>query len=242
MTRWDPGAEAHLLERARFLDAEGHVAYLRSMIGDAWHANLDRHDPKALGDTTRGLALLTAENISARLARDAAPGGRLWGTGVRLIAPNGATRLLVDGATYSVIKAPSRTVHSPDWQSDFDWTGRPTRFAAADENDRSWLPGVRPVDRDPLFEFTQGPQAPKHAFVVWAGFMAPMPTTAGWLGFPSNGSSPWSAVVELWRDRADDRVERLLEPAASETFDSLPTVEPVLRARPPQPDQNEAAR
>lgn len=212
MAEWDSAAASRLEQVADELRLAEVVDVVREEVRGTWLANLERYEPRELGDTPQLLGLLCAGNISQRVARRCAAGSGSPASklkdqaSVRASLPDGSLLVEACGVELQVRKAPGENLQ-PDWK-DFSWQEADgvRRHAAAAANSRAYRPaasdqdGRPPALPDGLWAL-EDPQALRHVIVVWAG-AAEGELTAGWLGFPCLGNPGWFAITPLWRDTA----------------------------------------
>lgn len=251
-SKWDSGAAERLAQVAADLRDVGVVDVLAREVRVTWSANLQRYEPRELGDTPQLLGLLCAGNIGQRVVRcypelAASPGASPLA--VRASLPDGSLLVSARGIELQARKAPGSTLE-PDWSA-FSWeeSAGVRRHAAAGANSRSYRParsdqrGRAPLLDDGGLWPLDDPAALRQVTLVWAGALDGE-RTAGWLGFPCLGNPAWFAVVELWTDvggvlPADTRPAPQGSPDRSDTFENRPTP-PLglgLRARPGQEEQ-----
>lgn len=251
VSEWDSGAAERLAQVAADLRGVGVVDVLAREVRATWSANLQRYEPRELGDTPQLLGLLCAGNIGQRVVRcypelTAAPGTAP--SAVRASLPDGSLLVSTCGVELQARKAPGSGLE-PDWSA-FSWeeSAGVRRHAAAAANSRSYQPpksdqrGRAPLLDDGGFWALDDPAALRHVTLVWAGAVDGE-RTAGWLGFPCLGTPAWFAVVELWTDLGgaqpgDPRSGPLNSPDGSDTFENRPTPPLGLGLR-PRPGQEE---
>lgn len=246
-SEWDSGAAERLAQVAADLRDVGVVDVVAREVRATWSANLQRYEPRELGDTPQLLGLLCAGNIGQRLVRcypDLTVRPATSPSPVRASLPDGSLVVSAGGVELQVRKAPGSTLE-PDWSA-FSWdeSAGVRRHAAAAANSRSYRPtrsdqrGRGTLLDDGGLWALNDPTALRHLTVVWAGAVD-SERTAGWLGFPCLGHPAWFAVVELWTDLrgalpGDARPAPQDSPDGSDTFEDrpAPSVGLGLRTRP----------
>jgi hypothetical protein len=212
MNQWDSDAEAHLKRVAADLAAAGVVAVVAEEVRSTWTANLERYEPRELGDTPQLLGLLCSGNIGQRVARRY-PGRGAEGADAAVVnasLPDGSLLVRACKVELQVRKAPGESLQ-PNW-SEFSWeeSAGVRRHVAARQNSAVYQPSTSDQDgRPPTLDDggawpLDDPGALRHVTLVWAGDPR-RGLTSGWLGFPCLGSPPWFAVTSLWRDVAGER-------------------------------------
>lgn len=218
------------------LRAVGVVDVLAREVRATWSANLQRYEPRELGDTPQLLGLLCAGNIGQRAVRcysDLAASPGKAPAVVRASLPEGSLLVAACGVELQVRKAPGSGL-KPDWSA-FSWeeSAGVRRHAAATANSKSYRPassdqrGRAPLLDDGGFWTLDDPAALRQVTLVWAGVVDDQ-RTAGWLGFPCLGNPAWFAVTELWTDLrgrqpADGRSGVLSAADDTDTFENRPT-------------------
>lgn len=251
VNEWDSGAAERLSQLAAELCDVGVVDVLARQVRATWSANLQRYEPRELGDTPQLLGLLCAGNIGQRVVRRypelaATPGSAP--SGVRASLPDGSLLVSACGVELQARKAPGWGLE-PNWSA-FSWeeSAGVRRHAAAAANSRSYRPsrsdqrGRAPLLDDGGFWALDDPAALRQVTLVWAGDVDGE-RTAGWLGFPCLGTPTWFAVVELWTDLGgvrpgDARPGPLNSPEDLDTFENRPAPPLGLGLR-PRPGQEE---
>lgn len=249
MTEWDGPALMQLEAVTGRLDGLGVPTVMRQLIGAVFRRNLARYEPSEFGDTTQGLALMCAINISQLVPRYYADRDATAVGPVRATLPE-SNFLVVQacGIQLRVRKSPGDTLN-PRWSA-FSWQENDGvgRHQAAEANTSAYRPTAsdqdgRPatLDQGTLFALDD-PTALRQVVLAWAGDMD-TGLTAGWLGFPCTGTPSWFAVTPLWREEpgADTRPADLgptpLTPPGSYTDQPEPSVNIGLRRPTGQPGQ-----
>lgn len=177
---------------------------LQQTVQDVWNYNVDRHSPSDIGDTNRSLGIAAFENIRTLVVRQVNSADRPedLSQAVRASAADNSLLVKAAGIRLRVVKAPPTVLLAePRWEQ-FDWSSEVRSVAALDNHDR-----YVPVGVGDLFEGSLPPLGAvdllQNVFLVWAGG-SDSPLTAGWLGLPTVGETPWLAVEPLWWDEPGD--------------------------------------
>jgi len=253
MAEWDSAAMAHLQQVATDLRAAGVIDIMAQEVRATWTANLERYEPRELGDTPQLLGLLCAGNIGQRVLRRYAglsSGDGLSRPPVLASLPDGSLLVRACGVELQARKAPGERLQ-PDW-SGFSWeeSAGVRRHAAAVANSSAYRPSASDQDgRPPMLGDggiwpLEAPSALRHVILVWAGDPEEK-LTSGWLGFPCLGSPTWFAITRLWKDTRDERPDRdqpladgLTNNAGTFTDRPEPTLDLGLRPRPRRKGQS----
>lgn len=225
MGEWDSSAAVRLERVTADLREAGVVDVLAQEVRQTWAVNLQRYEPRELGDTPQLLGLLCAGNIGQRVLRcyaDRARAAHPDGSAVVASLPDGSLLVRACGVDLQVRKAPGEALQ-PDWTG-FSWEESVglRRHAAASANSNAYRPAAsdqdgrsQTLDDGGLWPLNDA-DGLRHVVLVWAGDLDGG-LTSGWLGFPSLGSPPWFAVTPLWRDTASQRAGGHLSAAEDPT-------------------------
>ena len=234
-TSWDDDALARVQEVSASLSECGVVDLARSLVQDVWRTNLERWEPKELGDTRRILGQICAENLRVRTVREGLR--KAWANrGVRFSDSENSLLIEAAGVRVRLVKAPWRSGLHPNWSNDFSWNNASTvRRMAAEDNAGHYRPGVSEFGAAPLFPLeavTGGSDAARcrEFFLVWAGEHQDG-LTAGWLGLPSSTEAPWMAVHSLWTDERADTAVVDLDVSAAAITQMAEVAEPQVRLK-----------
>src|ERR1022692_3884140 len=98
MSSWDAASQERLGDIVAGLRAEGVVDMIERIVARVWKANVDRFEPRELGDTNRSLGITASENIRTLVIRESWTAGNpaCLGESVHVTAPSDS--LLVRGA------------------------------------------------------------------------------------------------------------------------------------------------
>jgi hypothetical protein len=244
MYAWDSGGLQFLDSLAdKFRESEL-LDWLHKTIGDVWAINMDRYEPAALGDTAGAFGILSAHNIRQRALRAFQEGEGAWGARrARASEPDGSLLITAEGVNLHILKAPRSGSRAPLWERDFKWDSNSlTRFNAAQRNAASKPMQTGISGQDSLFDVAAVDRDTRSAvfafsdvFLVWSG-QESTGLTAGWLGIPVIGPSPWVAVSRpLWLDETDGGIlasnPSLIQPMGSTDFDELEEPKPKIRLK-----------
>lgn len=235
-TSWDDDALVRVQDVAAALSECGVADLTRSLVQKVWRANLERWEPKELGDTRRILGQTCAENLRVRMVREGLR--EEWANrGVHF--GDSENSLLIEAAEVRVrlVKAPWRSGLRPNWSNDFSWNNASAvRRVAAEDNAARYRPGMSEFGAAPLFPLEaviQGGVGAAHCrefFLVWAGEHQDG-LTAGWLGLPSSMEAPWMAVDSLWMDARTATTMVDLDTSATTATQMADVAEPQVRLK-----------
>jgi hypothetical protein len=204
----------------------GPLTGMIEIIDEVWRTNLDRHEPSELGDDATSLGVQCSRNIMNRCVQhfgDRTDDFIVRG-GVTLEVAFGGHLMHV-----SKVQTQSRAWHP----NSIDWTASGVRLDGARENAAAYtatagtlFDGVTDVS---LPGPVGDPANLTHLHLAWQGLADG--ETRVFVGFPTTGAVPWSAVT-LVHDSALKRTEL---PAISNASPSMPShdalAEPALRLR-----------
>lgn len=228
----------------------GLVTAWRGLVRDVYSANLDRYEPDELGDTAMTLGIQCAENLKTRAIRrfrrdDLEPDDVHWDIdGLRVWTPRNVLTFNSGNARVVTMKVPFAEGRSPRWDRIGDWDqDSQIRLAIATENSRV-LRYRTHAESDGLFPHTGAPGVVRNYMMLWAG-EADAALTAGWLGVPVLGDTPFIARKQLWwDDEPHTRITARTTPDRGPTFDERPAATPevTLKRQPQQgqPQQGQA--
>jgi hypothetical protein len=243
MYSWDAEARRYLDSLTESLRLSELMEWLTTTISDVWSINMDRYEPASLGDTARAFGVLSSDNIQQRALRASREGQGPWGEGrARATNPEGSLLITASGVDIHVLKAPRTGSRTPAWERDFKWTTKSySRLNASARNTLINGPATSTAGQTALFETT--PQSGNEdsntfsdVFLVWSGDET-SGLTAGWLGIPVLGPSPWVAVSPpLWWDETGRSSLKSAPlpalPTDAANFDSLEEPKPTIRMKP----------
>jgi hypothetical protein len=198
----DPAVQAHLARVAALYAEAGAIEYLQNVVRQTWRANRRRWSPNGHFDDTNTLGYQTSRNVSNRIVRTIETSN--VNPTVLLETEPGVVILGLAGFRLRVVKAPIESALAPDFENDFDWSASATREAAARRNSNNYYPFAVDelafeLDDDPRPKHRRQVDACRDVFLVWAAGLASA-RTAGWLGLPRMGDTPWMGVLQLWLD------------------------------------------
>jgi hypothetical protein len=243
MYSWDAEARRYLDTLTDGLRESELMDWLTATISDVWSINMDRYEPASLGDTARAFGVLSSDNIQQRALRASREGQGPWVEGrARATNPEGSLLITASGVDIHILKAPRTSNRTPAWERDFKWTTKSySRLNASARNTLIKGPAASATGQTALFETTsqsdiEDSNLYSDVFLVWSGEET-SGLTAGWLGIPVLGPSPWIAVSQpLWWDetgkssiRSTPLPARLTDTA---NFDSLEEPKPTIRMKP----------
>lgn len=205
---------------------------------------MDRYEPAALGDTAGAFGILSAHNIRQRALKASLEGQGAWSANrARASEPDGSLLITAEGVNLHILKAPRSGSRTPLWERDFKWDSNSlTRFNAALRNAASEPTQTSSSGQDSLFDIAalerntrSAERAYSDVFLVWSG-QESTGLTAGWLGIPVIGPSPWVAVSRpLWLDETEDGLlscnPSSIQPTDSADFDALEEPKPEIRLK-----------
>lgn len=242
MYEWNADALSYLDSVVARMQETGLVQWLEDTIADVWRINMDRYEPTTLGDTPRSFGILSSDNIHQRTLKAARAGEGPWKDGQSTAShPDGALLIKAAGVQIHIVKAPRSGSRTPAWQEDFAWnTKSNARLNSALRNSIQARASRAPMTgQHVLFELEHVETATELSrftdiFVVWNGEER-SGLTAGWVGVPVLGPSPWLAVRHLWRAEArsimNDIPQTESDPSGVPNFDTLQEPKPVLRLK-----------
>ncbi|WP_314194538.1 hypothetical protein [uncultured Arthrobacter sp.] len=244
MYLWNAGGLQFLDSLAdKFRESEL-LDWLHKTISDVWAINMARYEPAALGDTAGAFGILSAHNIRQRALKAFQEGEGAWGASrARASEPDGSLLITAEGVNLHILKAPRSGSRTPLWERDFKWDSNSlTRFNAALRNATSKPKHLSSLGQDALFDIAtvdrdtrSAVRAYSDVFLVWSG-QESTGLTAGWLGIPVIGHSPWVAVSRpLWLDETEDGISSSdpssIQPTDSADFDALEEPKPKIRLK-----------
>lgn len=235
-TSWDDDALVRVQEVTAALSECGIVDLTRSLVQEVWRANLERWEPKELGDTRRILGQTCAENLRVRMVREGLR--EEWASrGVRFGDSENSLLIEAAGVRVRLVKSPWRSGLRPKWSNDFSWNNASAvRRSAAENNAARYRPAVSGFGAAPLFPLEAmagegvGAAHCQEFFLVWAGEHQDG-LTAGWLGLPSSMEAPWMAVDSLWMDAQAAMTGVDFDASATATAQVADVAEPQVRLK-----------
>ncbi|GAA4823616.1 hypothetical protein GCM10025786_34710 [Nocardioides caeni] len=220
--------------------AAGLIAAWRGLVQDVYSTNLDRYEPDELGDTPMTLGIQCSENLKTRAIRrfrhdELEADDDHWDIdGLRVWTPRNVLTFSSASARVVTMKLPFAEGRSPRWDRIGDWDqDSQIRRAIATESSRV-LRYRSHAESDGLFPHTGSPGVVRNYMMLWAG-EADAALTAGWLGVPVLGDTPFIARKLLWwDDEPHNRVTASTTPDRGPNFDERPAVTPevTLKRRP----------
>lgn len=169
--------------------AEGPLTQIIGVIEDVWRKNLDRQEPH-LGDDAMSLGILCSRNIMNRCVeqlRDGTPHSVVRG-GLTL-------EVVFDGRVMHLSKVGSQQM---SWHPHLMvWDSSEVRIDGARGNAAVYTPIkgtlVEDTPDQTLFGAIGDPADMRNLHLAWQGF--PDGAVRAFVGFPTTGPAPWSAVT-----------------------------------------------
>lgn len=214
-------------------EASGLTAAWRTLVQDVYAGNLDRHEPDELGDTAMSFGIQCYENLKIRAIRrfrhdDLEAADAHWDIdGLSVYTPKNVLTFNVGNARVVTMKVPFTEGRSPNWDRSGDWDQySQIRSAIAAENSRVLQYRTHAVGASPVFPHPGSPGAVRNYMLLWAG-ESDAALTAGWLGIPVLGDTPFIARETLWwDDEPHGRVTQTAVPDRGPNFDQRPAAMP----------------
>lgn len=204
-TAGDPAVQAHLANAGTLYAQAGVIEYLRDVVRTTWRDNLRRWSPDRYFDDWNTLGHQTSRNVTNRILKTIETSDA---SGRVLVTPElGVAILAIADYRLRVIKAPIESGLTPDFDSDFDWSTSTTRDSAARRNASHYFPlasdeMMLEFENDPRPEHLRRIESCRDVFLLWAADLT-SDRTAGWLGLPRVGETPWLGIQDLWLDDAE---------------------------------------
>lgn len=210
----------------------GLVDAWRRLVQDVYASNLDRYEPDELGDTVMSFGIQCYENLKTRAVRrfrhdDLEIPETHWDIdGLRVWTPRNVLTFNLGGVRVVTMKVPFGG-RSPNWQRSADWEQySQIRLSIATENSRVLQYRTPPVGASPMLPHPGSPRAVRNYMLLWAG-EPDVVLTAGWLGVPTLGDTPFVAQTSLWWDDDPDiRVAQKTTPDRGPSFNERPVAKP----------------
>lgn len=178
----------------------------RTLVQDVYASNLDRHEPDELGDTAMSFGIQCSENLKTRAVRrfrrdEIEPVNLHWNIkGLQVSTPRNVLTFNVGNTRVVTMKVPVNEGRSPSWDRSGDWEQESqVRQAIAVQNTQVLQYRTPAVGSSPLFPHPGRPGDVRDYMLLWAG-EADAALTAGWLGIPVLGETPFIARKRLWWD------------------------------------------
>lgn len=178
----------------------------RTLVQDVYARNLDRHEPDELGDTAMSLGIQCSENLKTRAIRrfrhdEVEPVNLHWDIeGLRVSTPHNVLTFNLGSTRVVTMKVPFSQGRAPDWNRSGDWElDSQIRLTIATENTRVLEYRTPAESASPFFPHLGSPGDVRDYMLLWAG-EADAALTAGWLGIPVLGETPFIARKRLWWD------------------------------------------
>lgn len=215
--------------------ASGLAEALQALVQDVYAANLSRHEPDELGDTPMSFGIQCYENLKTRALRrfrsdDLEPAEAHWDiSGLKVWTPSNVLRFDLGQARIVTIKVPFGEGRTPNWNRSGDWDQySQTRHAIATENSRVLQYRSPAEGVFPLLPHPGSPGLVENYMLIWAG-EPDAALTAGWLGVPVLGETPFVARETLWWDEEPHtRVPVKTAPDRGPSFDKRPAATPAV--------------
>lgn len=184
----------------------GLTSALRALVQDVYVSNLDRYEPDELGDTAMSFGIQCAENLKMKALRrfrqDAIePVDRHWNIkGLEVSTPRNVLTFNLGNTRLITMKVPSSQGRAPDWNRSGDWElDSQIRRTVATQNTHVLQYRTPAENSSPFFPHLGSPGDVRDYMLLWAG-EADAALTAGWLGIPILGETPFIAQKKLWWD------------------------------------------
>ena len=216
------------------------------LVRDVYSQNLDRYEPDELGDTAMSFGVQCYENLRTRAIRrfqhdDLEAAAAHWDVdGLRVGTPKNVLTFSLGNLRVVTMKVPFAEGRSPNWDRSGDWDQySQIRLAFATENSRVLQYRSPAADAFPLFPHLGAPGRVQSYMLLWAG-EANSALTAGWLGVPVLGDTPFIARKTLWWD--DESDTRSVTKGARDrgpSFDERPSIMPEVTFK-KRPQEGEA--
>lgn len=226
-------AELALESTVEMCASNGFTDVFRTLVQEVYSVNQSRHEPDELGDTAMSFGIQCSENLKTRALRrfrhdEDEPTNRHWNIdGLRVGIPRNVLTFSFGNIDVVSMKVPSSAGRSSIWDHSSDWDNdsHARRMIAAKNSDvlqyRSPAPGAVP-----LFPHEGSPGEVQNYMVFWAG-ETNAPLTAGWLGIPVLGETPFIAQAMLWwDDEPRSRITTKATPDRGPSFDQRPAAKP----------------
>lgn len=219
----------------------------RVLVQDVYTMNLDRYEPDELGDTAMSFGIQCYENLKTRAVRrfrhdDIEENDVHWNIeGLRVWTPRNVLTFTFGNVRIVTMKVPFTEGRSPNWDRSGDWEQySQIRLAIAAENSRVLQYRTGAVGASPLFPHLGSPGAVRNYMLLWAG-EADAALTAGWLGVPILGDTPFIARETLWWDEEPPtRGTQQVAPNRGPSFDERPAATPEVTLKKKQHQEGQA--
>lgn len=226
-------AEAALESTVETCRASGLAAAWHALVLEVYAANLGRHEPDELGDTVMSFGIQCYENLKSRAIRrfrhdDLEAADAHWDIdGLRVWTPRNVLTFDLGSTRVVTMKVPFTEGRSPNWARSNDWEQHSQiRLELATENSAALQYKTHAPGALTLLPHTGSPGAVRSYMLLWAG-EADAALTAGWLGVPILGDTPFIARELLWwDDQPHTRVTRNAAPDRGPRFDERPAATP----------------
>ncbi|QGH69569.1 hypothetical protein [Pseudactinotalea sp. HY158] len=213
----------------------GLVDAWQALVQDVYASNLDRFEPNELGDTVMSFGIQCYENLKSRALRrfrhdDLEIADAHWDIdGLRVGTPGNVLTFNFAGARFVTMKVPFSEGRSPNWDRSGDWDqGSQVRSEIATENSNVLQYKTPAPGASPLFPHLGSPGDVRSFMLLWAGESSAA-LTAGWLGIPILGETPFIAHKRLWYDlEPDTLVTQKSTPDRGPSFDERPAARPAV--------------
>lgn len=233
-------ADSALNDVVSALGASGATSLLQTLTQDVWISNVDRFEPDDLGDTPASLGFQAYQNFTQRALRRARADSREvlekhWAIeGFTAGAPKNVLTLSFNGNRIIVLKVPFAQGRQADFSQLAAWENQSDARARMAARNTQVLGGyvAAAPGQDALFS-SHSAQGVVHDFILaWAGEQR-SGLTAGWLGVPVQGESPFLVSRRLWWDEEKDHAIAGSTASSSTTpFDERPVAAPSVTLRP----------
>ncbi|GAA2386925.1 hypothetical protein GCM10009855_28790 [Gordonia cholesterolivorans] len=216
-------------------ERSGLVNTWRALVQDVYASNLDRYEPDELGDTVMSFGIQCYENLKTRALRrfrhdDLEAADSHWNVeGLHVGTPGNVLTFNFAGARFVTMKVPFSEGRSPNWDRSGDWDqDSQVRSQLANENSDALQYQTHAAGASPLFPHPGSPGDVRSFMLLWAG-ESDAALTAGWLGVPILGDTPFIAHKQLWRDtEPDTRATQKSTPDRGPSFDERPAARPAV--------------
>lgn len=218
----------------------GVVSLLRVLTQDVWKSNLDRFEPDELGDTPTSLGFQAYQNFSQRAVRRAKGDPReasekQWSIeGLTVAAPNNVLTLQFLGNRIIVLKVPFAQGRKANFTQLATWDSQSKARAQMAARNTKVLGGLVSAapGQDALFQAGAMSGVVRDFILAWAGEQR-AELTAGWLGVPVIGASPFLVSRPLWWDEGKNHgAEVPKAPSDTTPFDERHVAAPSVTLKP----------
>lgn len=233
-------ASAALDEVIGALEHTGVTSALRALTQDVWGSNVDRFEPDELGDTPTSLGFQAYQNFSQRALRRAKGDRREAATkhwsidGLTVGAPKNVLTLTFFGNRIIVLKVPFAQARRADFTRLATWENQSKARAQMAARNTQVLGGFVSAapGQDALLPAGSEFGVVRDFILAWAGEQQ-SELTAGWLGVPVLGASPFLVSRSLWWDEGVGHSDGVpVAPSVTTPFDERQVAAPSVTLKP----------